>query len=419
MDFNGVSVDFPLPPLDIISRVCYTNGSSGKNPEGVGIMRVIHMREKLKKIPIPGLRNLKTALAVTICMLLYRITGREGVTMALIAAVLCMQGTMDKSVRQGAERIRGTILGGVMGAVFALLRVPELPLPVFLLITFLGVVLFIYLCNLLRSKSSIVIGCVVFLSTLANYTGTDMALRYPLDRTLDTLTGIVIAFLVNRLVFRPRPERDIGQASVNPAFHYKIIRAKNQKVAHWYGGETSELYIYPEDAVFTDQDFDFRVSISTVGLAHNVFARFPGYKRHTMLLAGQAHIFHKGHYEVDLGPYGTDCFKGDWATEVTGQSVDFNLITGEGYAGGLEPCLSEMPFHLKNDRYAAFYSMADGVKLTLENAGREYVEPMGKGDYLMVTWYENGQESYSVTVDKAGTPPDQVLAVKAECAREA
>lgn len=113
--------------------------------------------KKLGPIPYPGLRNIKTAIAAVLCIVLYYYIGRSGVVLGLIAAFICMQDSMDKSIKQGIYRIMGTLLGGLFGCVFAYFDIASMHIAIFASSMFLGVVLFIYLCNLLHAQSSIII----------------------------------------------------------------------------------------------------------------------------------------------------------------------------------------------------------------------------------------------------------------------
>ena len=72
----------------------------------------------MSNFPRIGMRMIKTAAAVAICLLLYILRGEQGVPVfSAIAAVICMQPYVDNSVQVALNRIFGTILG----AAFALL----------------------------------------------------------------------------------------------------------------------------------------------------------------------------------------------------------------------------------------------------------------------------------------------------------
>ncbi|MDR2296037.1 MAG: aromatic acid exporter family protein, partial [Clostridiales Family XIII bacterium] len=68
-----------------------------------------------------GMRTVKTALSVLICMLLYRLAAPFGYTtnfdafLACTAAVICMQDSVEKSLKSGRNRLAGTGVGALLG----------------------------------------------------------------------------------------------------------------------------------------------------------------------------------------------------------------------------------------------------------------------------------------------------------------
>ena len=68
----------------------------------------------MKHLDIPnlGYRNIKTSLAVLICLLLMPKSLN-----APIASIISMQSTVEDSVEIGLNRLIGTFLGGLLGAI--------------------------------------------------------------------------------------------------------------------------------------------------------------------------------------------------------------------------------------------------------------------------------------------------------------
>lgn len=144
-----------------------------------------------------GMRNIKTALSVFLCIIILRVFRHAFPFYACIAAVITMQSTVNNSFTTGKNRMIGTVIGAICGLLFALIS----PNNVFL--TSIGVVLIIYFLNLLKRNNSIIIGCVVFLAIMTNLKeGTP--LFYSLSRVVETFVGIFISVLVNWLIFRPK-----------------------------------------------------------------------------------------------------------------------------------------------------------------------------------------------------------------------
>ena len=116
----------------------------------------------------------------------------------------------------------------------------------------------------------------------------------------------------------------------------KRISEKDKVVSVWSGGTTSQLYISPESASFSDRKFDFRISSAVVELEESDFTPMPGFSRILMVLEGELEISHEGHYSKVLKQFEIDEFSGDWKTSARGKVVDFNLIMGEGICGSMK-----------------------------------------------------------------------------------
>lgn len=142
----------------------------------------------MKKI---GARNVKTALSVFICLMLYRIIGQSYSLFACIAAVICTQNSVENSFLVSKGRILGTIFGGILGFLFTIAFGDN---PIFIT---LGIVILIYFGNWINKKEAISISCVVFLSILINLELIN-PLIYTIYRVMDTTIGIIVAILVNK-----------------------------------------------------------------------------------------------------------------------------------------------------------------------------------------------------------------------------
>ena len=116
----------------------------------------------------------------------------------------------------------------------------------------------------------------------------------------------------------------------------KRISEKDKVVSVWSGGTTSQLYISPENASFSDRKFDFRISSAVVELEQSDFTPLPGFSRILMVLEGELEIFHENQYSKVLKQFEIDEFSGDWKTSSKGKVIDFNLIMGEGICGSMK-----------------------------------------------------------------------------------
>lgn len=168
------------------------------------------------KIPTIGLRNIKTALGVFLCILLYEFLQRPYVFFACISVVICLTNTIESSFQTGKDRMIGTIIGGMLGIPFLYAKNFILSLANWLtveaVITSIGIVLVIYLFNILGNKGAIVNACIVFLSVVINLSDSQQSLSplmYSINRIIDSAIGIIIALIVNKYFF-PVKEIDPG-----------------------------------------------------------------------------------------------------------------------------------------------------------------------------------------------------------------
>lgn len=153
-----------------------------------------------------GMRNFKTALAATLCALLYFPFDRNP-TFACIGAIFGTGSDMDNSKLNGGNRLFGTIIGGFLGMILFRIYIIFFPdgqtHPAMLLFIFVGVVLVILASLFFRWPGAIQPGGVVLCIILFN-TPVDTYISYSLNRMLDTGIGVAIALLVNILLPRER-----------------------------------------------------------------------------------------------------------------------------------------------------------------------------------------------------------------------
>lgn len=143
-----------------------------------------------------GMRNIKTAISVFICIILLSAFHSTFPFYACIAAVITMQSTVHNSFTTGKNRMLGTIIGAIWGLTFAIIS----PNNAFLIS--IGIVFVIYSLNLLNRKNSIIIACVVFLAIMTNLKeGTPLV--YSFNRVIETFVGIFVSVLINHLIFPP------------------------------------------------------------------------------------------------------------------------------------------------------------------------------------------------------------------------
>ena len=139
-----------------------------------------------------------------------------------------------------------------------------------------------------------------------------------------------------------------------------IVRTeKDYKVSKWSGGDTTELYLYPENGDYKTGNFQLRISSATVEADQSEFTSLPGVERYLMIFQGHLDMVHGEKEKVSLEPYEVDHFDGGVPTVSYGKVVDFNLMLKNGAGGRMEAlCLDKgeekriQPEGRENDRTA-------------------------------------------------------------------
>jgi uncharacterized membrane protein YgaE (UPF0421/DUF939 family) len=175
----------------------------GKNGKGTKIVSLV------------GMRTVKTALVVFLCLTVYHffevfgIATRFDAFLACIAAIICMQDSMEKTFSNGLNRFLGTFIGALMGMTFLYLDAFfKNPYLVIAMIS-LGIIVLIVTCNVLKISNAIVMGCVVFLVIAMGQTS-ETPFAHSIRRLADTLVGIGMGIGVNHFIHNPdtRSQKD-------------------------------------------------------------------------------------------------------------------------------------------------------------------------------------------------------------------
>ena len=144
-----------------------------------------------------GMRTLKTGIAVVITACLGNTFLISNPFYAVIGTVFAMQNTVKSSFVAGKNRFLGTVLGAIIGYLFALVHFDH---PFYL---GFAVIVTIICCNALKISSSIIIAATVCISILMGITADQNPLIYSLLRTTDTSIGIIVGILVNYFIAQP------------------------------------------------------------------------------------------------------------------------------------------------------------------------------------------------------------------------
>lgn len=162
-----------------------------------------------KGLPKIGLRSIKTAVSATLCAIIYVIIGRNA-TFACIGAVFGMESeNSDKPWRTGGNRMVGTILGGFLGMGLFYLHAQQPGRLYKIALLLVGIILLIYLSQLLGCPGAIQGGAVVFYIVMLN-TPHEQYISYALNRMLDTAVGVGMSLLVNLATLHSRQNGNVS-----------------------------------------------------------------------------------------------------------------------------------------------------------------------------------------------------------------
>lgn len=156
---------------------------------------------KINKI---GMRTIKTAFAVVLTIGFAQMINLRSPFFAGIAAIMAMQTSVSQSLIKGKDRMYGTITGGIIALVFSIVA-PEKNI----IIIGVGIIIIIYLSNMLKWKESTQISMIVYLSIMLNFDA-GSRFSYVFNRILDTLIGLIIGTIINYFIVPPKTGEKIN-----------------------------------------------------------------------------------------------------------------------------------------------------------------------------------------------------------------
>ena len=156
------------------------------------------------KFKRPGLRIIKTFIAVTLAMVISSFRPGEGLPFySAIAAIICLKSDVEGSRDIGINRVLGTMLGGLCGLLY-LLIVPANYLPRLLELILISLIssIIIWIMAMVGKPKAISIMAIVFLSITINHGNEgNLPFLFAFNRTFDTMVGVIMAIVVNRFDF--------------------------------------------------------------------------------------------------------------------------------------------------------------------------------------------------------------------------
>ncbi len=176
-----------------------------------------------------GMRTVKTVIVVFLSLCLAYI--RQGNANALyisIAAILCIQPTMESSRKAGTDRLIGTIVGGFWGIIVFMLNnhlLSDIHIIAKYAVVSLCLIPIIYTNIRIKRPSVISTSAVVYLIITVSYSGVMTNVSYLYYRLLDTFFGFLIAMVINAVKLPSEEEMTAKQKAfmerINPPMNSK------------------------------------------------------------------------------------------------------------------------------------------------------------------------------------------------------
>lgn len=169
--------------------------------------------------------------------------------------------------------------------------------------------------------------------------------------------------------------------------HIKVIKKEELSTSKWSGGTTTQLYIYPENELYENRNFKFRISSAKVDLEESTFTKLPNIKRKIMILDGKLKLVHENHHEITLEKFDQDTFYGDWNTKSYGKVIDFNLMLNENTDGIIEHINLENEITIdydNNDKYENLTEVFYVVKGKINISINDECELLKNGDVAII-----------------------------------
>ncbi len=151
----------------------------------------------------PGMRIIKTALSVLVCLVLDYFRNTTNYIDAAVAAVVSLGTSTKTTWKAGIRRIIGTLVAGVYGSLFLQIFVVKLSInPYSLKYLILVALMLIPLLTLLtyfKQNPTISVAAIVFLLICLRSNNDVSPYLYAIRRCFDTMIGVVVAVIINWL----------------------------------------------------------------------------------------------------------------------------------------------------------------------------------------------------------------------------
>ncbi len=153
----------------------------------------------------PGARIYKTTIAVFLSMVISLLFTHTPSAIAPISAVIVLRENTEVSIKQGVDRLIGTIIGSIVSIIYVYLFSKYIYInnPMFIIIsTSILILITLWISKIIKlgsnSSSNAVVLIILVLNAYLN--NTNLAIEFTLIRTFETAIGIICAVLVNHYI---------------------------------------------------------------------------------------------------------------------------------------------------------------------------------------------------------------------------
>jgi hypothetical protein len=163
---------------------------------------------KIEHSVLPGLRIIKTIIALVIVMVIGICSnGLLKPYDLAVVAILAMQDDVTKSIKEVKNRIGSTIIGGIIGTIAMAVGYLTNENALKLIFVPIGIFLILYFCSkLINRKEYIIIACYVFLSITLEE-APEISWIYPIRVVAATIVASIVAMIVN--LYDPRRNKKV------------------------------------------------------------------------------------------------------------------------------------------------------------------------------------------------------------------
>ena len=157
----------------------------------------------------PGMRTIKTILAVAITIISCALLGIDSPFFACMATIFVIQSDKDSSINNAKNRVWGTLCGAIISnAVLIILHFFPYNVYIQTFATCISIFLVIQVSNKFQKPLAVFPGCIVVCAILCSSLNLQTPILYGMRRTFQTLFGVLVGLGVNLFICPYTPPKE-------------------------------------------------------------------------------------------------------------------------------------------------------------------------------------------------------------------